>query len=172
MYRYTPNCDETVRGGALCDQFLHQSAGRAYYFPPEDAGAKRKRAYNVRCRGPLLLPRRCGNTVLLQRRVSLPIKFTRPWVGAWDPARCLGQLSDAVYRVKLCVRGRVVALHRGHLAPYRPQVHGRNPQTNPAHPAQHYHRPATCPARLCCGQWGALICDPTDSGVSARETCW
>ena len=48
-------------------------------------------------------------------------KLTSLWVG---PCEVLEQLSDVVYRVKMCVRGRVVVLHRDRLAPYRPLAAG------------------------------------------------
>lgn len=99
--------------------------------------------------------RRCGNTVLLWKTAVLLIQVTRHWVGARDPARGLEQLcddDDAVYRVKLGVRGRVSVVAtwcptvpRFTSETHRPMEHIWLSTTKDHQPAQ---RPPTCPKTI------------------------
>ena len=84
---------------------------------------------------PLKPPeRRASGAVQIGLGVSP--KLTSQWVG---PGEVLEQLSDVVYRVRICARGRVVVLHRDRLAPYRPLAAGlpdtpSSPSTAPLTP--------------------------------------
>ena len=87
----------------------------------EQAGARQKREYDLRCQGHSFM---AGERVWVYnptRKKGFSPKLTSQWVG---PSELLEQLSDVVYRVKMCARGRVVMLHRDRLAPYRPLAAG------------------------------------------------
>ena len=97
----------------------------------ELAGEKQKRAYDTRCRGR---PFSSGEKVWVYnptRKKGVSPKLTSKWVG---PCEVLERISDVVYRVKLCVRGRVVVLHRDRLAPYRPRAQRDMPAEQPSSP--------------------------------------
>ena len=102
----------------------------------EQAGARQKRGYDLRCQGRSFMP---GERVWVYnptRKKGVSPKLTSQWVG---PGEVLEQLSDVVYWVKMCVRGRVVVLHRDRLAPYRPLAAGlpdthSSPSTAPLTP--------------------------------------
>lgn len=129
-----PGTDLPTKPGLEYLSSLRQRLAEAHDFArqnQEQAGVKQKRAYDTRCRGCPFSP---GERVCVYnptRKKGISPKLTSHWVG---PCAVLEQLSDVVYRVKLCVRGRVVVLHRDRLAPYRPLAEREGPTDQPSSP--------------------------------------
>ena len=82
----------------------------------QSAGARQKRNYDVHARGRHFSASELVWVYNPQRKKGRCPKLDSNWEG---PCRVLERLSEVVYRVQLQRRGRIVALHRDRLAPYR-----------------------------------------------------
>ncbi|CAI5682786.1 unnamed protein product [Oreochromis niloticus] len=81
------------------------------------AGVRQKRAYDTRCWGEAFVP---GDKVWVYcpvRKRGVSPKLCSHWQG---PAEVVERLTEVVYRIRMPGPGRMVALHRDRLSPYRP----------------------------------------------------
>ena len=155
----TPDTDLPRIPGFEYLRDIQQRLAEAHEFArqrQEQAGARQKREYDLRCQGRSFMPAERVWLYNPTRKKGVSPKLTSQWVG---PGEVLEQLSDVVHWVKMCARGRVVVLHRDRLAPYRPLAAGL-PDT-PSSPSM---VPLT-PNR----QWGVGACDPTGSQAAAAS---